>query len=241
MVILFDVDNTLLDDAAAVTAAATALHLRLALPEPLESFLARWRQSQDEKFKNYLAGKMSFREQRRARIRDALSADVTPSDADTLFDEYLAAYEAHWTLFDDVLPVLDALSEHPLGVVSNGQSSQQLAKLSRLGILERFCHVVVADAVGFAKPDSRIFAHACALFDVQPRSVIHVGDCLQADVFGAFDAGVSPVWLKRQGDSTEANHQFRTIHTLSELPALVGSAGGSKRALAIGGSGSSSC
>ena len=224
MLVLFDIDDTLLDDAKATREAVDALreHQELGVPE-LE-FRNRWFDSLRHHFDRYLAGQLGFQEQRRVRVRDALAADLSDADADKIFEVFLTAYERKWSLFADVVPCLDALGEHQLGIVSNGSAQQQRHKLSRLGILDRFACVVVSEDCGWAKPDPRIFARACEFGNAHPPNVVHVGDRRDTDALGAARAGLRAVWLDRRGENyaEELSPEFVRLTTLAELPALVG-------------------
>lgn len=129
--------------------------------------------------------------------------------------------EQRWSLFDDVVECLDGLGMHQLGVVSNGNSQQQRAKLARMGILERFSHVVVSEDVGVAKPDGLIFARACELTGVASTSAIYIGDNLETDALGAHRAGLHSIWLNRCRSRSTPGAELRTIRGLSELPRIV--------------------
>ncbi|WP_067477410.1 HAD family hydrolase [Actinomadura hibisca] len=54
--------------------------------------------------------------------------------ADAWFASYLARYEARWRAFPDVAPALAGLAGLRLGVVTNGEATQQRAKLARLDV-----------------------------------------------------------------------------------------------------------
>lgn len=222
--ILFDIDDTLLDDATATREAVDALHDYLKPGVPALDFRIRWLDALGHHFERYIAGQIDFQEQRRARVRDALATKLSDGDADKIFDVYLAAYEKKWRLFADVLPCLDALRGHRLGIVSNGNAQQQRRKLSRLGILDRFSVVVVSEDCGWAKPDPRIFARACELGRAHPPGVVHVGDRRDVDALGAARAGLRAVWLDRtcaeSGEQVGPN--IIRLATLAELPDLLG-------------------
>jgi len=224
MLILFDIDDTLHDDAKATRAAVDALREHLDLGVPELEFRIRWFDSLRHHFERYLAGQIDFQQQRRARARDALAEDLSDAEADKVFEVYLTAYEKNWSLFADVLPCLDALGEHQLGIVSNGNAQQQRHKLSRLGILDRFACVVVSEDCGWAKPDPRIFARACELGHAHLPNVVHVGDRWDIDALGAARAGLRAVWLDRRGENVaeQLSPDIARLTTLAELPALVG-------------------
>ncbi len=224
MLVLFDVDDTLLDDATATRVAADALREHLELDVPEVEFRTRWANSLRRHFQRYVAGQIDFQEQRRGRVRDAVATGLSDVDADKIFEVYLTVYEKSWSLFADVLPCLDALGEHQLGIVSNGNARQQRHKLSRLGILDRFALVVVSEDCGWAKPDPRIFSRACELGHTRPPNVVHVGDRRDTDALGAARAGLRAVWLDRRCSepAEQLPPDIARLTTLAELPGLVG-------------------
>lgn len=101
-------------------------------------------------------------------------------------------------LFPDCLPVVRAVQARVLtGLVTNGPSDIQRAKLDRLGIRNLFPIVVISEEVGLSKPDPRIFALALSLAGVPPEEALYVGDHPENDVRGAQGAGLLSVWCNR--------------------------------------------
>jgi putative hydrolase of the HAD superfamily len=59
-------------------------------------FADRWQAIADKHLTDYLAGRLSFTEQRRARLRElfgSVGVSLTDSDADLMFGTYLRHYE----------------------------------------------------------------------------------------------------------------------------------------------------
>lgn len=96
----------------------------------------------------FLAGELSFQEQRRHRLQDIFKSPLSDADADSYFKTYLTLYEADWRLHDDVLPCLARLTPCKLGVISDGGGEQQRKKLARTGILDKFSVAVTAEEAG---------------------------------------------------------------------------------------------
>jgi hypothetical protein len=136
MVVCFDLDGTLVDDTTATNKAVAVLHERLGVGVSASEFRNRWFASSRIHFDRFVAGQITFQEQRRARVREMVRAEMSDAAADDVFGMYVTEYERHWTLFADVFPCLDALAVHRLGVVTNGSSLQQRRKL-RSGIAPR--------------------------------------------------------------------------------------------------------
>jgi len=119
------------------------------------------------------------------------------------------------TLFPDVLPALEALSrKFRLIALSNGN-----ADVVRLGIGRYFSGQVSARSAGVKKPDQRIFDQACALVELRPDEILHVGDHPLEDVMGAQQAGLQAVWVNRNGN--EWPHGTSAHAEVSDLAQLV--------------------
>jgi putative hydrolase of the HAD superfamily len=235
--VLFDLDGTLMDhDAARV--AGLAAHVAALMPglpaDELTRLDTEWRRLEALHYDEYAAGRISFQEQRRRRVRGihAAMGDAEPADAacDAWFAAYLERYRAGWRAFDDVAPVLDALTaalpDAPLGIVTNGEGEPQRAKLAAIGLADRFPVVIASAEVGLAKPDPAIFALACERLGVEPSATAHVGDRLDLDANGATAAGLRGVWLDRLRAGAGAHMPavgVRTIATLHELPPVLAS------------------
>jgi putative hydrolase of the HAD superfamily len=151
MVMLFDLDDTLLDHKSAARKAATALYHEQGREEPMADFLEAWQEALEKHYSRYLAGELTHQEQRRARLREVLGSALGDAAADQLFEFYREVYEQAWTLYDDVLPCLDRLDDqYRLGIITNGDPTQQARKLK--SIVGRFEHVVASGECGWAKP-----------------------------------------------------------------------------------------
>jgi len=225
--VFFDIDGTLLDDDAATRAAALALlrQHRAVFDLSDDAFVRRWKNLAATYWRRYERGEVTFTEQRRARVIDmfwAAGEALSVADADDLFGVYVRHYERNWGLFPDVLPCLDALDGWSLGVISNGDPTQQREKLERTGLLHRFAAVTIAGEVGVAKPDPAIFREACRRIGRTPGECACVGDRWATDARTSALAGLRGVWIDRSGASpTDFNDGVDTIHTLAELPHVL--------------------
>lgn len=85
----------------------------------------------------------------------------------------------------------------PVIVVTNGTVAQQNAKLMRTGLLDLVDDVVISEAVGVKKPAARIFAvaldRARRIGGAEPTWM--VGDHPVADIAGARDCGYQTGWV----------------------------------------------
>ena len=82
-----------------------------------------------------------------------------------------------------------------LGLITNGSTRSQEAKIEALQIRPWLSTVVISEAVQMKKPDPRIFAHALAEVHCGASQAWFVGDHPVNDVLGAAAAGLQPIWL----------------------------------------------
>lgn len=105
-------------------------------------------------------------------------------------------------LYSDTRRCLDHLRhEHrALGVISNSTSEARVRKiLDKVGILEFFDRIVSSGTEGVEKPDPEIFLRAVRRMKVAPREALYVGNLAYTDAKAAQAAGLTGVWLNREG------------------------------------------
>ncbi|MFE3325554.1 HAD family hydrolase [Streptomyces sp. NPDC059176] len=222
--VLWDIDDTIFDYARADRTGMEQHLLAEGLGEDgtsADEALVRWKELTRLHWRRFEAGGVSFEAQRRDRVRDFLGApDLGDDEADAWFGRYLAHYEAAWELFPDALPVLDLLAaDFRHGVLSNSSIHNQQRKLTVLGVRDRFETVVCAAELGVAKPEAAAFHAACEELRLPPHEVAYVGDQPDVDAGGAAAAGLTGIWLDRDG--LGGRPELIRIAGLTELPGLL--------------------
>lgn len=110
-----------------------------------------------------------------------------------------------WSVMDPETPaVLKRLrgAGLRLGVVSNSDGRVEEA-LRDARIEEYFDVVIDSQAVGFEKPDPRIFDAALDQLGLRPGEVVYIGDIYEVDVVGARRAGLDVILLDPLGNHAE--------------------------------------
>jgi putative hydrolase of the HAD superfamily len=220
--IFFDIDETLIDQRRAEAEAAREILAEygnlLMHRYSVDEFCRLWRRLREKHAPAFLNGLVSAHENRRRRARElfALSGrDLSESETDAFIAFYEAHYRSNWTLFEDVLPSLEALDGSCCGVISNGSGEQQKLKLERTGIDRYFQVIVVSEDVGVAKPRREIFHAACRQAGFPAQRCIYVGDRLDHDALASRAAGMRPFWLRRKG--AQEHSDIEVISSLQEL------------------------
>ena len=133
----------------------------------------------------------------------------------------------------DTEKVLKELSEdYKVVLVSNAWLEGPRLMLRKHGYGRYFDAMVVSYDLKIPKPDPRIFQHSLNLIGVDAREAVMVGDRLNADIYGALNAGLQAIWV----DPDETGEwDGPTVKTVDELPDLL------KRLNQTGSNSSSSC
>jgi putative hydrolase of the HAD superfamily len=199
----FDLDGTLLDHSGASAAAIDAFTTWLGAPTS-EQTRSLWAAAEDEQFEQWRAGRITFQEQRRRRLRSflpAIQVDVPleGEELDALFAQYLLSYRAAWRPFPDAVELLVTLHRQqiPIGVLSNGNHKQQLDKLASIGLDHYIGVVCTPERIGFAKPDPRAFHALANALGVEPAGLVFLGDNPEHDIAGARAAGLRAGLVER--------------------------------------------
>ena len=222
-VIAFDLDGTLFDHEESANAAIKLLAQEKSWEE-VPTLETTWQQLEKFYFKKFANREITFEEQRRKRMMDFVSyLDVEIEDSpEKYFQDYLGYYKDSWKSFPEVEGVLRELNEMglPLAILTNGESTQQNFKLSKLGITQFFKLILASDELLEFKPHPSSFLSISAFFGVNPHEVMYVGDDLEIDFMGATSAGLRATWINRKIDHNVSN-KFESLPSLSEVPPII--------------------
>ena len=123
--------------------------------------------------------------------------------------------------FTDVAGFINAIRQArvPIALVTNGAADTQRNKIESMGIADLFSAFSISGETGVAKPNQRAFTVVLKALGVSGKHIWHVGDSLATDVAGANAAGLTSVWLNRDGAVRSKNdaQPDLEITSLSEL------------------------
>lgn len=214
--ILFDLDNTLTDRYASVTAFAGRFY---------------------NQFLRELQDNMSFQEVHAVMI-EADGSGYKPKDElfyamrnqlrwkrppsiQQMRDYWYATSPECMQLREGAWELLPRLKRrYKLGIISNGQSTVQNATIDALGIRKNMNVILISEKVGIRKPDGRIFELALRQLGVSASEAMFVGDNPDSDIRGAMQAGMAAVWLsdgKKWAGSDSPTHIIRHFHQLEDV------------------------
>lgn len=153
----------------------------------------------------------------------------SPSSNPTLASEcYYQWKNTRLELLTITPPVLTLLKQlrtsHKLLLLTNGETQTQREKVVALGCQGLFDAVVVGGEHAEEKPARSIFNHCFGKLGVQAHDCVMVGDSLDTDIVGGFNAGVrATVWINDGGvrpPEGSVNPDY-TIPSVLDLPEVL--------------------
>lgn len=147
-----------------------------------------------------------------------LRLDGDPQSA----SEFLRATLAQAPAYSDAAEVVESVRQaYPVALLSNADDNFLLPCLAYNGL--HFETVITSESVMAMKPDPTIFRRLSESIDVEPASILYVGDNPIADVLGARLSGLQVAWINRFSlrKPRRAPHPDIRLRSLSDLlPAL---------------------
>jgi len=162
----------------------------------------------------YLSARDGYREAFRAITHDGLDDEAWVPGFEAATAEAMAPEPG-------AVETIRELAEYDvhLGVVSDIDTWEAERMLDAFGVADAFDAVTTSEAVGYKKPDRRMFADALENAGAPPGRTLHVGDRYEHDMQGATRAGIQTVAYN--GTATEAvADAARNGHRVLDDPAV---------------------
>ena len=222
--ILFDLDDTLLDFGATQAAAFDATLAKYAIDTGDGALYAQYDQFSKQCWRRHEEGTLSKALLRTERFRLTLEWwGVKDAPVDELAQAYLDELPRHPFLVDGAVEVCRRLSlVATLGVVTNGFEAVQRARLSLAPFREHVSFLLTSESVGAPKPARPIFDRALELGAASSSETVMVGDNPSCDIAGAHARGIDTVWLAPADAHPEVEvsptHRVERLAELLDLP-----------------------
>jgi putative hydrolase of the HAD superfamily len=170
-------------------------------------------------WKLYQYDKISHKELRYNRLKhsfDAINYAISDEQIESIAEEYIQLLPENNHLFDGAFEVLDYLNQkYKLHIITNGFAEVQHKKLSNSNIGSYFQTITNSEMAGVKKPNPIIFEYALDLAKAKKENSIMIGDCLEADVQGALDAGLDAIFFN--GNNVQVEQNIKQVNHLLEL------------------------
>ena len=210
--VIFDLDQTLLDRTATFHRFLEKQYLRFQCDLktiPLAEYIAAFQRYDD----NGYAPKSD--------VYTQVCAKLPLSFGEELHTDFKEVYGQEPVLFDDAVTVLESLAgKYKLGLITNGRSIGQNAKIDGAGIRRFFDAIKISEEEGVKKPDPVIFRRCLEQLGVSPTQAVYIGDHPEKDVMAAQQLGLKGIWVRNR-NYTAPESAEGSVDSLSELPHLL--------------------
>lgn len=222
--VLFDLDHTLFDSDRSERDAYMAAMSWAGVSEPARYF-DTYRTINRDLWSLLERGGIALEELRTRRFEELASATREPIDPVAVADEYSEFLGAYGDLYPGAGDVVNDVSKAAAtGLVTNGVSRTQRARIARCGLDDVFSSIVVSGEFGSAKPGTAIFDEALRQLGDPPRTqVLMVGDSLTSDMAGANNSDIAACWYNPAASPLVGEVRIEhEISALSELLLILG-------------------
>lgn len=217
--VFFDLDHTLWDfDKNSEMAFDRIFKTRF--PEiKTQDFIEKYIPINQYCWKLYQNDEITHVELRYNRLRhsfDALDYVISDENINAIASDYIEYLTDNNYLFDGALEVLEYLKpKYRLHIITNGFAAVQDKKINNAALSSYFSTITNSELAGVKKPNSIIFDYAVNLAQAKKANSIMIGDCLDADVNGALNAGLDAIFFNEKKIDVAQN--IKQINHLLEL------------------------
>lgn len=218
-ILLFDVDDTLLDFGANETDSLNKLFQQHGYTFSDELFRV-YNSVNKQLWADYEDGNIVLTEVLNSRFSETmlrLGKVVDGIEWENMYRELLGN---GCQLIEGALELCQSLSaSHRLFVITNGITKTQIKRLKQSGLYEFFEDIFDSQSIGFQKPSKEFFEYVmCHIKDFDIKEALIIGDSLNSDIKGGLLLGIDTCWINRKSQKCSAEIQSTyTVTSLVEL------------------------
>jgi putative hydrolase of the HAD superfamily len=217
--IFFDLDHTLWDFDKNSELAFDRIFKERFPSVKIMDFIEKYMPINQACWKLYQHDKITHQELRYNRLKfsfDALNLEISDEDIDQIANDYIETLTDNNHLFDGAIELLEYLKpKYRLHIITNGFANVQDKKINNALLSGYFTSITNSELAGVKKPNSIIFDYAVNLSKASKENCIMIGDCLDADINGALNAGLDAIFFNDK--KIEAPQNIKQINHLLEL------------------------
>ena len=218
-ILLFDIDDTLLDFGANEIDSLNQLFQEHGYVFSEELFRL-YNSVNKQLWADYENGKIALSEVLNTRFSETLSRMGKVVDGVGWERRYRELLGNGCQLMEGALELCQSLSaSHRLFVITNGVSQTQIKRLKQSGLYEFFEDVFDSQSIGFQKPSKEFFDYVMSHINgFEREKALVIGDSLNTDIKGGLLSGIDTCWVnsKSQKGSTDIQSTY-TVASLTEL------------------------
>lgn len=222
-VILWDIDGTLLDFAAAEREAIRSCFAKFGLGECSDEMLARYSVINRQHWEKLERKERTKPQVLVGRFEMFFAQEGIQADCAAFNAEYQVRLGDTVCFHDDSYALVQQLKGRVRQcAVTNGTKIAQQRKLRNSKLDTLLDDVFISEDIGVEKPDVRFFHHVQrSIGDYAPHEVLIVGDSLTSDMQGGNNAGILCCWYNPNGapvpDHLKIDYNIRDLREILQI------------------------
>lgn len=198
-VLLFDLDDTLLDFAETEKNAFSNSFLAAGLPNALNDYRPSYRAISKTLWDDLEQGHITLAQLQVERFKQLFQAHALDLDPVSFGRVYLENLGKEVHIINGVTKMLARCANYRLAVVTNGFKDVQRARIDRSALHNTFEAIITSEEAGYDKPQKEIFNYTFEKLKIADKSrVLMIGDSLSSDIRGGNLYGIDTCWFNPQ-------------------------------------------
>lgn len=218
-ILLFDLDDTLLDFCANETDSLSKLFSQYGYTFSDELFQV-YNSVNKQLWADYENGNIVLEDVLNSRFSETMLRLGKVVDGIEWENQYRELLGNGCQRMEGALEVCQNLSvSHRLVVITNGITKTQIKRLKQSGLYEFFEDIFDSQSIGHQKPSKEFFTYVIShIKDFNRNEALIIGDSLNSDIKGGILSGIDTCWINKKLQKCSAEIQSTyTITSLTEL------------------------
>ncbi|MGO4545016.1 YjjG family noncanonical pyrimidine nucleotidase [Paenibacillus sp. 2TAB23] len=220
-ILLFDLDDTLLDFGANETDSLNKLFQQQGYLLSDEIFQV-YRSVNKQLWAEYENGNIILSDVLNKRFSETmqkLGKVVDGMEWENVYRELLGS--GSQLMIEGALEVCQRLSaSHRLFVVTNGITRTQISRLKSSGLYNFFEQIFDSQSIGFQKPSPKFFEYVMNhIKDFNKQEALIIGDSLNTDIKGGILSGIDTCWINRHAQENAS--EIQSTYTITNLMEIM--------------------
>lgn len=228
--ILFDLDDTLLDDTGDVVQLWRDVTFEAAERgridgEKLLREIERVRLWYWDDPERHREGRQDLRAATRWIVREAVHSSVGTEHVelgDWIAEVYRDRRDAALRLFPGAAATIERVRTAGVrtALLTNGSAAAQRDKIERFDLARHFDSILIEGELGWGKPDPRVYRRALADLGLEAAETWMVGDNLEWDVAAPQRLGIYGIWIDHKGNGVPPERAVRPDRIIRRIDEL---------------------
>ncbi len=151
---------------------------------------------------------------------DSMGLDYNNEILGSLVNSHMESLEKSMIFPEIHRVILDKLKDNSynLSILSNFDYSPTAHKLlDKYNITPYFDTVIISANFGWRKPDLKIFEYAMQQGNKSKSDTIFIGDDLERDIKGAYNAEIDSIYINIRNEESEFNNYIASVKCFEEI------------------------